>query len=314
MNFADRLLKAIDEKQNPSIIGLDSDFKKLPDYLKKRSKEKYGCSFEGVARCILEFNNMVIDAIKDIVPAVKIQMAFYEQYGQWGVWAFEETVKLAKDAKLIVVEDAKRNDIGNTAKAYAEGHLGKVDVFGNKEQVSDIDCITVNAYLGTDGVQPFINTCKEYDKGIFILVKTSNPSSNELQDLESGGKKIYEIMAERVDEWGKDLIGDSGYSSVGAVVGATYPEEQKILREKLPRSIFLVPGYGAQGGGASDVINCFNKDGKGAVIHSARGVVFAYQKDEPVVEENFQDSAKKAALKMKEEIAEAMKKEGIYPW
>lgn len=309
MNFADRLLKAIDDKENnPSIIGLDSDFTKLPNCIKEKYEKKYGKTFEAVAMTIIDFNKQIIGAIKDIIPAVKIQMAFYEQYGQWGVWAFEETVKMAREANLVIVEDAKRNDIGNTSMAYANGHLGKVDVFGEKKQVNDIDCITVNAYLGTDAIQPFIDVCKENNKGIFVLVKTSNPSSSELQNLETdNGKKIYEVMAEQVNIWGETLVGESGYSSVGAVVGATHPEEAELLRKKMPKAIFLVPGYGAQGGGVDGAMKCFNSDGKGAVIHSARGVIFAYQKVDGADEKDFAKYARESAIKMKEEITSALK-------
>lgn len=306
MNFADKLLNSIDEKQNPAVIGLDSDIAKIPDFLKNEFKNKFDCPFEAAAECVFEFNKRIINAIKEIVPAVKIQIAFYEQYAFNGIKTFKRTVNLARKNNLIVIEDGKRNDIGNTARAYADAHIGRVDLFGELFPCLDLDCITVNPYLGIDGVRPFIDNVKKYGKGIFVLVKTSNPSSGELQDLMSRDKKIYEIMAELVNKWGEGTEGSSGYKSVGAVVGATYPKEAEVLRKIMPKSIFLVPGYRAQGGGADDAMPCFNKDGRGAIIHSARGVIFAGSG------EDFDKKAEQAALKMKQEIKEAMKKKGIY--
>ncbi|MEE9323690.1 MAG: orotidine-5'-phosphate decarboxylase [Candidatus Aenigmarchaeota archaeon] len=305
MNFADRLLEAIDRKRNPSVIGLDSDFAKLPNSLKQDFRERFGSNFGAVGKCILEFNRRIIDSIKDVVPAVKIQVAFYEQYGHQGMKAFEETVTYAKQRGLIVIGDVKRNDIGNTAKAYSSGHLGRVDLFGDSVRSMDVDCITVNPYLGSDGILPFLEDVKRDEKGVFILVKTSNPSSGELQNLASGKKRIYEIIAEYVDKWGSSLIGEKGYSSVGAVVGATYPKEAAVLRKIMPRSIFLVPGYGAQGGGAKDILTSFNSDGFGALIHSARGVIFAYEKTGK--ENEFDSLARQAALGMKDEVTLALK-------
>jgi len=312
MNFADRLLEAIDKKRNPSVIGLDSDFTKLPNSLKQDFRERFGSNFEAVGKCILEFNRRIMDSIKDVVPAVKIQMAFYEQYGHQGMKAFEDTVTYAKQRGLIVIEDAKRNDIGNTARAYSAGHLGRVDLFGDSVRSIDVDCITVNPYLGSDGIVPFLEDVKGNEKGVFILVKTSNPSSSELQDLTSGDRKIYEIMADYVNKWGSSMVGEKGYSSVGAVVGATYPKEVKILRKIMPRSIFLVPGYGAQGGGARDVLPSFNPDGFGALIHSARGVIFAYEKTGD--ENEFNSLAREAALRMKDDITLALKESKIGNW
>ena len=308
MNFADKLLNKIDEKQNPAVIGLDSDIAKIPEFLKNEFKDKFNDPFEAAAECVFEFNKRIVNVVKDIVPAVKIQIAFYEQYGFNGIKAFKRTVNLARKNNLVVIEDGKRNDIGNTARAYADAHIGKVNLFGELFPCLDLDCITVNPYLGIDGVQPFIDNVKKYGKGIFVLVKTSNQSSGELQDLNSGDKRIYEIMAELVNKWGQSTEGSSGYRPIGAVVGATYPKEAELLRERMPKSIFLVPGYGAQGGGADDAMPCFNKDGKGAIIHSARAVIFASS------DEDFDRKAEEAALKMKEEIKEAMKKKGIYPW
>ncbi len=312
MNFADRLLEAIDSKRNPSVIGLDSDLAKLPNSLKQDFRERFGSNFEAVGKCIFEFNRRIIDSIKDVVPAVKIQIAFYEQYGHLGMKAFEETVTYAKQRGLIVIEDAKRNDIGNTAKAYSSGHLGKVDLFGESVRSMDVDCITVNPYLGSDGILPFLEDVKANEKGVFILVKTSNPSSNELQDLTSGNRKVYEILADYVNEWGLPMVGERGYSSVGAVVGATYPKEAAALRNMMSRSIFLVPGYGAQGGGVKDILPCFNPDGQGALIHSARSVIFAYEKTGK--ENEFDALAREAAIRMKDEITLALKELKVGNW
>jgi orotidine-5'-phosphate decarboxylase len=313
MNFADRLIEAIIKKKNPSVVGLDTDFEKIPEFLKKEYTKKYGNNFEAAAKCILEFNKRIIDATKDIVPGVKVQSAFYEQYGHEGIWAFEETVKYARKAGLIIIEDAKRNDIGNTAKAYSIAHLGKTKIMDEKISAFDVDGLTVNGYLGSDGVLPFVEEVKEYDKGIFVLVKTSNKSSGELQDLETkNGKRIYEIMADSVNIWGKNVIGKTGYSSVGAAVGATYPKEAEILRKIMTKAIFLVPGYGAQGGQAKDLIHFFNKDGCGAVVNNSRGIIFAYQKSGN--DKEFEKEARKAAIDMKEDITKALKDAGICAW
>jgi len=308
MNFADRLLNAIDEKQNPGIVGLDTDIGKIPESLQEQFKGRCSEPFEDAAVCVFEFNRRIIAAIRDIVPAVKIQIAFYEQYGHYGLRTFKKTVDFARKNGLIVIEDGKRNDIGNTARAYADAHIGRIDLFGKRVPCFDVDCITVNPYLGIDGVKPFINNVKEHGKGIFVLVKTSNPSSGELQDLSSGKKKIYEIMAGLVDKWGEATVGNRGYKSVGAVVGATFPKEAETLRKLMPKGIFLVPGYGAQGGGADGTMPCFNKDGYGAIVNSSRGVIFAGSG------EDFDEKAQEAALKMREDLTGAMKKHGIYPW
>lgn len=294
-NFADGLMEAVNRKQNPSVVGLDSEFSKLPDSLKENSVE----SPEAASNAMLEFNKIIIDSVRDIVPAVKLQSAFYEMHGSAGVRAFWETAKYAKSRGLMVIGDVKRNDIGNTSRAYSKAYLGSDSPF---------DCITVNPYLGSDGIKPFIDDVNANRKGIFVLVKTSNPSSSEIQDLVSDGKKIYEIVAELVNGWGQESIGSNGYSSVGAVVGATHPEEARRLREIMKKAIFLVPGYGAQGAGASDVIPCFNNDGRGAIVVSARGIIFASKGND------FGEAAKQAALRMKEDLSMALKDKGIYPW
>ncbi|MFW6144105.1 MAG: orotidine-5'-phosphate decarboxylase [Candidatus Natronoplasma sp.] len=318
-NLADRLLKAVDEKKNPSVVGLDPRLGRIPDHIKEKAGEETDDPFEAASKSILEFNKGLIDAVYDIVPAVKPQIAFYEKFGAEGIKAFIQTVRYAKKKGLIVIEDVKRNDIGSTAEAYASAHLGEVDVdiFGEKRPSFNGDMVTVNAYLGYDGIEPFVELCKEYDKGIFVLDKTSNPSSSELQDLKTeDGTIIYEVMAELIDEWGQDLIGKRGYSSAGAVVGATYPEEAERLRKIMPNTLFLVPGYGSQGGTADDVIPCFNEDGYGAVVNSSRGINYAYER-EPYSEEfdpeGYQRASKQAALDMKADILASLERGGKVP-
>ncbi|MBN2042825.1 MAG: orotidine-5'-phosphate decarboxylase [Candidatus Aenigmarchaeota archaeon] len=303
-NFADRLLEKIEERDNPSVIGLDSDFTKIPDHLKIKNLKKFGNNVRGVTECILEFNKKLLDSISDIVPAVKIQSAFYEMYGFEGMRVFQETADYAKRKNLIVIGDVKRNDIGNTAKAYSSGYIGEVDVFGRKGKTFDLDCITVNPYLGSDGIAPFIEDSKNNGKGIFVLVKTSNPSSIEIQDLETANGKIYETVARLVSNWSEGLEGERGYSPVGAVVGATFPEEMRMLRKIMERSILLVPGYGTQGGGIKDVKNAFNQNGSGALIHSARKVIFSFEKNRP---EDFDLTAREECVRMRDEINMAVR-------
>ncbi len=298
-NFADRLLEKIEEKDNPSVIGLDSDFTKIPDHLKIKNLKEFGNNVRGVAECISEFNKKLIESISDIIPAVKLQSAFYEMYGFDGVRVLQETADYARNKGLIVIGDVKRNDIGNTAKAYSSGYIGEVDIFGRKSKSFDMDCITVNPYLGSDGINPFLEDVKNLEKGIFVLVKTSNPSSIEIQNLETGNGKIYEIVARLVNNWGDGLEGKRGYSPVGAVVGATFPEEIIILRKIMEKNILLIPGYGAQGGGARNVANAFNEDGKGALIHSARKVIFSFDEKRP---EDFDLTAREECVRMRDEI------------
>ncbi len=316
-NFADRLLDKIDEVQNPSCIGLDPRIADIPSSIKREALEKFDNTFEAVSHAIYEFNKRIIDATCDIVGVYKPQMAFYEQYKGSGIEAFEKTVQHIKSKNCIVIEDAKRNDIKDTAQAYSDGHLGTVELCrGNHSSSLDVDAITVNAYLGSDCIKPFIENCKKFGKGIFILVKTSNPSSGEFQDIRMvDGKLNFVIMAENVNRWGEGTEGRRNYRSVGAVVGATYPQQAQIIRKIIPKVIFLVPGYGAQGGGAKDVMPCFNRDGYGAVVNSARGIIFAYQTDKyKTKEENFDKAAEASAADMKDDILKALKDAGIFPW
>jgi len=312
MNFSDRLIKAIDDKQNPSCVGLDQRILDIPEEIRKEAEKKYGNNFQGISYAIVEFNKRIIDSIKDIVPVVKPQISFYECYGSQGMEAFIKTINYAKKSKLIVIADVKRNDIGSTAEAYAYGFLGHVPMLDGTKSVSiDADSITVNPYLGSDGIRPFVEACKDFEKGIFILCKTSNPSSSEIQDKIVEGKSIYEIVAEMINNLSKGTQGNSGYNSIGAVVGATYPEQAKKIRSIIPKSFFLVPGYGAQGGSAKNTTSCFNNDGYGAIINSSRDIIFAYKK---IPNKKFDEASRIAAEKMKEDISKSMKEEGIYPW
>lgn len=297
----DKLVAKIKEKQNPSIAGLDPKINYVPKFLREKAYEEFGKNLRGASEAIWQFNKGLIDALYDVVPAVKPQSAFYEMYGLCGEEVLGRTIEYAKSKGLYVVLDVKRNDIGSTAEAYSAAYLGRVDIDGVEAEPTPVDSVTVNPYLGTDGIAPFVADCKKYDKSIFALVKTSNPSSGELQDITAGEEKIYEKVAALVNKWGDDTIGESGYSAVGAVVGATYPEQAKILRKLMPKAYFLVPGYGAQGGNASDVKFSFNDDGLGAIVNSSRGIMCAYKK-ENAPEESFAECARKEAIRMKKEL------------
>ena len=297
----DALVAKIKEKKNPSVAGLDPKIDYVPKYIRDKAYAEYGKSLKGVCEAIWEYNKGLIDALYDVVPAVKPQSAFYEMYGLCGEEILARTISYAKEKGLYIILDVKRNDIGSTAEAYSAAYLGKVRADGEEFDATPVDCVTVNPYLGTDGIAPFVEDCKKYDKAIFALVKTSNPSSGELQDLLSDGEHIYEKAAKLVNEWGSGTIGKSGYSAVGAVVGATYPEQAKILRELMPKAYFLVPGYGAQGGNAKDVKNSFNADGLGAIVNSSRGIMCAYKKGE-WKEEAYAEAARAEAVRMRDEL------------
>ncbi len=303
----DRLIKAIEEKQNPTVAGLDPKLQFIPEYIKQASFEKYGNTLEGAADALLTFNKGLIDALYDIVPAVKPQCAYYEMYGWQGMRALAETIAYAKSKGLFVMTDGKRNDIGTTMTAYATAHLGETDINGEMVPAFDGDALTVNGYLGSDGVNPLLDICKADDKGIFVLVKTSNPSSGELQDRLLDGVPVYEAMGKMCEGWGEDNRGKFGYSAVGAVVGATYPEQLAHLRKALPHTFFLVPGYGAQGGGAKDVAGAFDENGRGAIINSSRGIMCAYQKGD-YDETEYALAARNEAIRMREDIMGALKK------
>ena len=301
----DNLLRAICEKQNPTVAGLDPKLDYVPQYIKDKAFNKYGETLKGAAKAILEFNKCLIDALHEVVPAIKPQAAYYEMYGTAGMKTLYKTQEYARSRGMYVITDGKRNDIGTTMEAYAAAHLGKVKV-GNEEYEPFMgDALTVNGYLGSDGINPLIKVCKENDKGIFVLVKTSNPSSGELQDLLVGDEHIYEKVAQCVNKWNEETIGKSGYGAVGAVVGATYPEQAKVLRKLMPKSYFLVPGYGAQGGGAEGVKPCFNEDGLGAIVNSSRGIMCAYKKGD-WKEEQFAEAARAEAIRMKNDLTSVL--------
>lgn len=302
-----KLKEAIRQKQAPIVVGLDPQLKLLPPFLMEESMKTCGETLEAAAEAVLKFNRALIDAIQDLVPAVKPQIAMYEQFGIPGLAAFQKTVTYAKKKGLLVIGDIKRGDIGSTSTAYAVGHIGKVQVGSKTFYPFDEDFVTVNPYLGSDGVRPFIDVCNQEDRGIFVLVKTSNPSSGEFQDQEVDGKPLYELVAAKVAEWAK-LSMDGEDSNVGAVVGATYPEIGKRLRKEMPESFILVPGYGAQGGKGKDLTGFFRKDGTGAIINSSRGIIAAWQNDryQQFGAEGFAEAARAAVLDMKQDIEEAL--------
>lgn len=297
----DRLLDKIIQMKNPTVAGLDPKLDFIPTYIKDKAFEKHGVTLKGAAKAILEYNKGLIDALCEVVPAVKPQCAYYEMYGSYGVKTLHKTIEYAKSKGLYVITDGKRNDIGATMEAYAIAHLGVTDVEEEKISAFDGDALTVNGYLGSDGILPLLDVCDKRDKGIFVLVKTSNKSSGELQDQMIGDKTVYQVMGQMCEQWGSTSITDKGYSSVGAVVGATYPEQLEMLRKEMPHTMFLVPGYGAQGGDASDVKFAFDKDGLGAIVNSSRAIMCAY-KTGSFDEKDYTTAAYLEAVRMKKEI------------
>ena len=304
----DRLVENIKKTNAPIVVGLDPMLAYVPEHIKTEAYREYGETLEGAADAIWQFNKGIVDATYDIIPAVKPQIAMYEQFGIPGLIAFKKTVDYCKEKGLVVIGDIKRGDIGSTSTAYAVGHLGKVQVGYNTYAGFDEDFVTVNPYLGTDGVKPFVDVCKEENKGIFVLVKTSNPSSGEFQDKIVDGKPLYELVGRMVDTWGSEVIGKSGYSAAGAVVGATYPEMGRVLRDIMPKSYILVPGYGAQGGKAKDLVHYFNEDGLGAIVNSSRGIIAAYKQDKYASfgPEAYADASRQAVVDMIEDINGAL--------
>ena len=302
-----QLVNNIKKLDAPIVVGLDPMLDYVPEYIKKAAFAEYGETLEGAAEAIWQYNKGIVDAVSDLIPAVKPQIAMYEQFGIPGLAEFKKTVDYAKSKDIVVIGDIKRGDIGSTSAAYAVGHVGKVQV-GSKTYVPfDEDFVTVNPYLGTDGVKPFVDVCKETGKGIFVLVKTSNPSSGEFQDRLVDGRPLYELVGEKVAEWGESHMGDS-YSYVGAVVGATYPEMGKVLRKIMPKTYILVPGYGAQGGKAADLAPYFNEDGLGAIVNSSRGIIAAYKQEKYAKfgAENFADASRQAVVDMIDDITGAV--------
>lgn len=304
-----KLTDKIQKTNAPIVVGLDPMMKFIPESIKANAFREYGETLQGAAEAIWQYNKGLIDAIYDLIPAVKPQIAMYEQFGVEGMIAYKKTVDYCREKDLVIIGDIKRGDIGSTSSAYAAGHLGKVTVGSNTFAPFNEDFATVNPYLGSDGVKPFIDVCKEEKKGIFILVKTSNPSSGEFQDRLIDGKPLYEWVGQKVDEWGADCMGSNGYSYVGAVVGATYPKMGKVLREIMPKSYILVPGYGAQGGKGADLVHFFNQDGLGAIVNSSRGIIAAYQNEKYASfgEAGYADAARQAVIDMREDIAGALK-------
>lgn len=298
-NAIDRLIEKIKEMNNPTVMGLDPRYEMLP----KCVTNKYPKTLEGASKAIIEYNKALIDATYDIIPAIKPQIAFYEMFGIPGMQAFKETCKYAKEKGMIIIADIKRGDIGSTAQGYSNAYLGRTPIDEIEEAVYDVDFITVNPYMGTDCVKPFIEDCKKYNKGIFILVKTSNPSSGELQDIKlENGEEVYKKVAGLVEDWGKELRGQYGYSSIAAVVGATYPKQLKELRRIAPHTYFLIPGYGAQGGKAKDIALGFDKEGLGGIINASRSLMCAYKSDlwkDKYTEEEYAEATRAEALKMR---------------
>jgi len=302
-----RLVKAISEKKAPVVVGLDPMLDYIPEQIRKEAFDKYGETLEGAAEAVIMFNREIVDATAELIPAVKPQIAMYEQFGIPGIIAYKKTVDYCREKGLIVIADIKRGDIGSTSGAYAAGHLGRVQVGEKSYMPFDADMATVNPYLGTDGVKPFVDVCKSCDKGIFVLVKTSNPSSGEFQDRSFGEETLYEAVADQVNAWGADLM-EGEYSNVGAVVGATYPEMGRELRARMPHAYILVPGYGAQGGTGKDLAGFFHKNGLGAIVNSSRGIIAAWKQEKysSYGAANFGEASRKAVEDMLEDIRAAV--------
>ena len=303
-----KLVSKIKKTNAPIVVGLDPMLNYVPDHIKEAAFKEYGETLKGAAEAIWQFNKGIIDNTYDLIPAVKPQIAMYEQFGIEGLMAFKKTVDYAKSKDLVVIGDIKRGDIGSTSSAYAVGHIGKVQVGSKTYSPFDEDFVTVNPYLGTDGIKPFTDVCKAEKKCIFVLVKTSNKSSGEFQDRLIDGKPLYEIVGEQVAAWGEEVMGDE-YSYVGAVVGATYPEIGKVLRKVMPKTYILVPGYGAQGGKGADLVHYFNEDGLGAIVNSSRGIIAAYKQDKyaHIGSENYADASRMAVEDMIKDISDAIK-------
>ncbi len=299
MSF-DRLIERIAKTQNPTVVGLDPTLDFIPNKIKNKAFSEHGETLKGAAAAVYRYNKLIIDGIADIVPAIKPQSAFYEALGFHGVRTFYKTIKYAKKQGLFVIADGKRNDIGSTVAQYSNAYLGTTIVGDNEFEAFGADALTVNGYEGTDGIAPLVDNCKKHDKGIFVLVKTSNPSSGELQDLKIGDKEVYSVMGDLCTKWGEDNIGKYGYSAVGVVVGATYPQQLTQLREQLKSSVILIPGYGAQGGGAGDVAPGFDKNGCGAIVNASRSIITAWKSEG--APSNAGEAAREAALLMKKEI------------
>ena len=302
-----KLTAKIQKTKAPIVVGLDPMLNYIPKHIQEKAFKEFGETLEGAAEAIWQFNKEIVDKTYDLIPAVKPQIAMYEQFGIPGIMAFKKTVDYCKSKDLVVIGDIKRGDIGSTSAAYATGHIGKVQIGANKIAPFDEDFVTLNPYMGADSITPFIDVCKEEKKGLFILVKTSNPSSGDFQDQMVGDRPVYEWVGEKVAQWGETCMGDD-YSYVGAVVGATYPEMGKTLRKIMPKAYILVPGYGAQGGQGKDLVHFFNEDGLGAIVNSSRGIIAAYKQEKYAKfgEENFADASRAAAEDMIADITGAL--------
>ncbi len=301
----DRLIQKIKAVQNPTVVGLDPTYAMIPNFIKEEMLETYGKTPKAVAEMFIKFNKGILDEVAPLIPAVKPQVAMYEQYGLEGLRAYIETIEYAKSKGLVVIGDIKRGDIASTAAAYA-GHIAGVEIEGNHFDLWQEDAVTLNPYMGFDGIEPFIAACNKYDRGLFILVKTSNPSGVEIQDLITEGIPVYDKTADLVSKWGELTMGSMGYSRIGAVVGATYKEQGMELRKRMPHTFFLVPGYGAQGGTAEDLKDYFDKEGNGIIVNSSRGIIAAYKKDNEVDEKEFAIASKKAVIAMRDDLQGVM--------
>ncbi len=304
----DKLIRNIKATNAPIVVGLDPNLSYVPEFIRRKAFAEYGETLEGAAEAIWQFNKTIVDSIVDLIPAVKPQIAMYEQFGVPGLAVYERTVSYCQSKGLVVIGDIKRGDIGSTSEAYAIGHLGRVKVGSREYSAFHEDFATVNPYMGSDSVNPFLKVCKKESKGIFVLVKTSNPSSGEFQDRMIGDRSLFEYVGDKVNEWGQDLIGEEGFSQVGAVVGATYPEQGRVLRQLMPKSYILVPGYGAQGGKGADLVDFFDENGLGAIVNSSRGIICAYQKDAYARfgNEGFGEASRQAVLDMIADINGAL--------
>lgn len=297
----DRLINKIKETQNPTVVGLDPTFEMMPEDLVSKMFDQYGKTPKAVASMFLEFNKQIIDQVYDLIPAVKPQIAMYEQYGIAGIETYIKSTEYAKSKGLIVIGDIKRGDIASTAKAYS-AHIGLTNIEEEKFDIWGSDAVTINPYMGYDAIEPFISNCNSLDKGLFVLVKTSNPHGGQIQDLVAEGERVYETVAKLVSDWGKEAMGELGYSKIGAVVGATYPEEAAQIRKLMPHTYFLVPGYGAQGGDGKKLKGCFNKDGLGAIVNSSRGIIAAYKNNKEYVGMDFAQASRQAVIDMKKDL------------
>ena len=306
-NAMDILIEKIKEYDNPTVIGVDTRYDMVPECVRK----KYSTDIEGMCKAMLEYSKALIDATYDIVPAVKLQSAYFEMYGVEGIKLYKTMIDYCKEKGMVVMADVKRGDIGSTSAGYSRAYLGKNIINDKEEAIFDVDFATVNPYMGSDCVMPFVEDCKKYDKGIFVLVKTSNKSSGEIQDVKAeDGEEIYKKVAKLVNKWGEELIGENGYSSVSSVVGATYPKQLQELREIMPHSYFLIPGYGAQGGKAEDIALGFDKNGLGGIVNATRSLMCAYKSDlwkDKFTEEEYAKATRAEAIRMRDELNNAIK-------